>query len=40
MCLSVNEGRVDLSVYFQMANFKNTIPTRTDADLVSKELND
>ena len=38
MCLSVNVGRVDVSIYFQINDFKDTIPQKEDADGVTREL--
>lgn len=40
MCLKVNAGRVEISTYFKIDKFKETIPTKSDVDFISKKLND
>ena len=39
MCLTVNVGTIEVSTYFRVDSFKETIPTKSDVGFVSKKIN-
>lgn len=38
MCLRVNIGKVEISTYFKIDKFKETIPTKSEVGYVSKKI--